>query len=488
MFQPRRKTILPWITCACLSFHLGCQSKIQGEENTQTPQSEEKGSESSAPRAEASPPPAVLASRSDGVGIEGIPVNPEQIQAGIPHLRFAVELDESPMKGHVDADAPVTIVMFSDFECPYCLQSHRVLQQLSAEYPDKIRLVYKAFPLGMHPSAMIAAMIAEAAEERGTFWTFHDLLFSGEELSFENLIRYAETSKLDIQQLQTEITDYKYASNVRRDMRLARRFDINSTPVFFVNGRMIGGAMPIEAFREMVDEEILLAEQWKRQGVEDIYAHATAHAYGSIVYEEASGEPDQDMVYPVPIGNSPQEGLKSAPLTVVVFGDFQCPFCVRGHRTLTKLKAIYGSKLRIVYKFSPLPNHPGGYVASRGALYALKKGKFMEYYNRVYDFGARFDLTRLLELGEAMGFDADEFSAALNDDAFDAQIIRDQELSAALGVRGTPAYFINGRPILGARGEMHFRMLFAEELERAQERLDKGISPENLYNDLAGIE
>ena len=160
-------------------------------------------------------------------------------------------------------DAPITIIEFSDFECPYC-QRHfaQVYPQLLAEYPGQIRFVYKDFPLvSIHAAARGAAMAAQCAFEQDAFWEFHDLLFSGRlELTRSSYETYAGEIGLDEASFATCLDEERYADVVDEDMEFAQAFGISSTPTFLVNGIVIIGAQPFEAFAQVIDYELSQAE------------------------------------------------------------------------------------------------------------------------------------------------------------------------------------------------------------------------------------
>ena len=314
--------------------------------------------------------------------------DPAQLAGGVPYLRFNIDVADSPTRG--PADAPVTIVMFSDFQCPYCEEAFQTVAELEQEYAGKIRFVYKAMPLVNHEHAMVAALVGHSALAQGKFWEYHDLVFSGRGIDPDTIRRYAGQVGLDLAQVDRELESLTYASAVRRDLRVAKRLKLRSTPVFFINGRMLPGARPKHIFRHMVDQELDLAERLADEqgvGAADFYAYATQWGYTAIVYEDERPDLDEDTVYPVPIGDAPTRGPADAPITIVAFSDFQCPFCARGHETMEELRALYGDRVRFVFKHFPLPGHPAGALASRASFAAMDAGKFWEFHDAVFEFG-----------------------------------------------------------------------------------------------------
>jgi protein-disulfide isomerase len=171
--------------------------------------------------------------------------------------RHEVPLDAGdPSRG--SASAPVTIVEFSDFQCPYCLRASPILKQLQQKYGDKVRVVWKDFPLTqIHPEAFRAAEAAQCAGEQGKFWEYHDQLFSNQKaLQPTDLTKYAADLKLDAKRFDACVTASKFTERVRDGMKLGGRLGVNSTPTLYINGRMVAGAYPLETLSAMVDEEL----------------------------------------------------------------------------------------------------------------------------------------------------------------------------------------------------------------------------------------
>lgn len=163
-------------------------------------------------------------------------------------------LDDDPTWG--PEDAQITIIEFSDFECPYCRRYFlEVLPQLRAAYPGLIRYVYKNFPLtSIHPNAVSAAEAAQCARAQGAFWEFHDLLFTMRlELGATAYLDYAAELDLDMDDFSLCVQERRYADTVRADHDLASSLGLRSTPTFFINGIMVKGALPFQEFARIID-------------------------------------------------------------------------------------------------------------------------------------------------------------------------------------------------------------------------------------------
>jgi protein-disulfide isomerase len=156
------------------------------------------------------------------------------------------------------ADAPITIVEFSDFQCPFCRRWHdEVYEPLLASYPGQIRLVYRNFPLtSIHPDAMSAAEAAMCAGEQDAFWPYHEKLFSNETLGNTTYMQYAQDLGLNMGTFESCIEDHKYQQDIQADSDFAINLGIRSTPTFFINGLAIVGAQPLDVFKQVIDKEL----------------------------------------------------------------------------------------------------------------------------------------------------------------------------------------------------------------------------------------
>jgi len=157
------------------------------------------------------------------------------------------------------ATAPVEIVEFSDFQCPFCRQVGPTLQKVRATFGDRIRLVFKDFPLSGHPDAFTAAEAAQCARDQGKFWDYHDVLFANQQaLGREDLKRYAVRLHLDAARFNTCLDEDQFKYLVQSDMDESQRYGVSSTPTFFINGRLFSGAQPFAAFEQIIREELAI--------------------------------------------------------------------------------------------------------------------------------------------------------------------------------------------------------------------------------------
>lgn len=150
-------------------------------------------------------------------------------------------------------DAPLTLLEYADFECPYCRRAHDVITDLRAELGDQLRVVYRHFPLPSHPHSLIASEAAEAAGAQGKFWEMHDLLYANQkQLAVEDVLGYAEQLRLDVDQFRKDLEQHTYAEAVKQDMLRAIDDGVNGTPTLFINGERYDGRRTRDALLEVL--------------------------------------------------------------------------------------------------------------------------------------------------------------------------------------------------------------------------------------------
>lgn len=376
-----------------------------------------------------------------------------------------VELGSAPVRG--PADAPVTIVEFADYECGFCARAAATLKQLEAEFPGKIRVAWKDFPLPFHPSARPAAIAARAAAAQGRFWELHDkLLAHGSELDRPRIEQYAQELGLDASRLRGALaSEGALGAGVDADVAEGKQLGVRGTPTFFVNGVAVHGAQPIEVMRAQVKAALLRAQAVIDGGARpgEVYAKIIQGGRTSPqptpVADEAA-RPRQAVA----LGDAPVRGPAGAPVTLVVFSDFECPFCAKMAQTLKELEGELAGRVRIAYKSMPLPFHPHAEPAARAALAAGQQGRFWEMHDRLFAHARELSDAELEQHAAAIGLDLARFRADLASPALRERVERDRQQAGALGVAGTPTLFVNGRFVAGAQPLAAVRAVIEEEL------------------------
>jgi len=185
----------------------------------------------------------------------------QAIQANVPAItptpaRVDVPIGSAPTLG--PANAPVTIIEFSDYQCPYCKKwTSEVWPQIQKAYPTQVRLVYKDFPLTqLHSEASPAAAAARCANDQGKYWQFHDQLFASNSLSQQVYDSIATQLNLDVAQWKACISAKKYDNDIVADYSYGQQLGITGTPTFFINGLALVGAQPFSVFKQAIDQEL----------------------------------------------------------------------------------------------------------------------------------------------------------------------------------------------------------------------------------------
>ncbi len=404
--------------------------------------------------------------------------------------RYRAELrGDEPQLG--PADALVTIVEYSDFQCPYCAKVSDPLKEAMAAHEGAVRLIFKPFPPGGHKQAGPAAQPAWAAHLQGKFWEMHDTLFANQRaLGDEDLHKYGEKLGLDVARYDADRKSDKARTIVDGDMESGRKAGTGGTPYFLVNGHPYSGALPAKQWREIIAYELKAAQRLLDGGTarDQVYAELMKDAKaarGLLKKPPAKrrpGEPDPAKTYRVPTDKRPQHGPDDALVTIVEFSDFQCPFCVRVNDSLNQIKEAYKGDVRVVFRQRPLPMHPEAREGSKAALAAHRQGKFWEMHDKL--FAAPRDMSKdaFMRYAQELGLDTAMFELDLAAADSEQQIADDGALADKLGSRGTPSFFINGRFISGAQPFEVFAALIDEEKARAQALVDAGTPRSQVYD------
>ncbi|WP_224372772.1 DsbA family protein [Hyalangium versicolor] len=375
---------------------------------------------------------------------------------------FKVPLEDSPTVGK--ADALVTMVEFTDFQCPFCGRANATIKQVQEDYGDRLRLIVKQHPLPIHPRARPAALAAVAAQQQGKFFEYHDKLFANQKsLDDASLETFAKEVGLDVKRWKKDMADPKIAAIVDRDEALAKSLGAGGTPAFFVNGRFFSGAQPIEVFRAAIEEELGKAQMMVNEGMKpsEVYASVLSHGV------TAPPAPPEPPVQKVDLGSAPVKGAADAPVTLVAFSDFECPFCSRAANTVKQLEDEYQGKLKVAFKHQPLPRHPNAKLAAAASMAANEQGKFWEMHDKLFANQTSLDRASLEKYAQELGLDVAKFKASLDANKFEDYISKDAEQGTKVGASGTPTFFINGRQIVGAKPIEVFRRVIDEELKKS---------------------
>lgn len=349
-----------------------------------------------------------------------------------------------PRTDQIRGDGPqalVTLVTFTDLQCPFCARLRTSLEAVRAKYPGQVREVFKHLPLPFHPQARPAHLAALAAARQGKFWEFQDAAFSAQpDLSEPRLAAIAKTLDLDVARWTRDRADPALAAQIERDLAAGDLVGVDGTPTLYVNGRRILGALPPDRIAAVVDQELTKA---KASGLTGQAAYDRAIASGRVI------GPLGDDVVPARPAGVPAQGPAAAKVEVVVFFDYQCPYCVRLASLIAGWWPAWAAtgQVQVVWAPCPLSFHAQAKPAAVAAQLAWAKGKFDALHPRLVALGSDGKLSpeSIAQALRASGVDAAEYQAALADGRYDAVIDASWKKAKESGVQGTPTVFVGGR-------------------------------------------
>jgi len=411
-----------------------------------------------------------------------------------PPVADDVERHRIPLEGpfHGAVNAKVNIVVFSDFQCPFCARAAETMRLLIERYPSDVRLYFRHLPLSFHVDASLAAQAAMAADAQGKFWQMHDKLFANQEhLKRADLEAYARDIGLDLGRFKQDLDHPTWKNAVAADAALASQMGVVGTPNFFINGRPLRGALPIDTFQGVIEEELARSKKLLAAGTppEGLYARLMAGARTGPPPPPASRPPVSNEVYRVQIDETyraeiegaPVKGAMDALVTIVEFSDFQCPFCAQVEPTIKKILAEYKGQVRVVWRDLPLAFHANAKPAAIAARAANQQGKFWPMHDILLKNQENLDAADLEKYAKAIGLNMTKFKAALQDKKLQDAVEADAAMADRIGARGTPSFYVNGKFLSGAQPLETFKSKIDEELDRAKKLVAGGTPKADVY-------
>jgi protein-disulfide isomerase len=374
---------------------------------------------------------------------------------------------DDPIKG--PKDALVTIIEFSEFQCPFCKKVGDTMKKITETYGNDVRIVWKDNVLPFHPRAKPAAVLARHAQktkgEKG-FWDAHDALFESQpKLEDADLQAVAEKIGVPWDAVKSAMDSNKYATQIDAGAELANEVQAQGTPHFFVNGIRVKGAQPFDNFKTVIDAELTKAKALVASGV------PRAKVYEETIKNGKEAPAPEKKEVAAPDASSPFKGGANAKVTIQIFSEFQCPYCKKVKPTLDELEKEYGNKVKFVWRNLPLPFHKDAPLASEAAQEAFaQKGNagFWKFHDKIFEGQEQgVGRERLEAIATEVGLDMGKFTAALDSHKHMAKVDADMKIGNDAGVNGTPGFVINGYFLSGAQPAPAFKKIINRALKEA---------------------
>lgn len=505
---------------------------------------------------------------------------------------YAISENGSPAMG--PRTAPVTIVVYSDFECPYSARAHPDLKRLVTEFPDQVRLVFRHYPLLKHRYAQHAAEAATLAHDQGKFWEYHDLLFANQDkLDTHHLYGYARRLELDMNHFEQGMANRKHKTRIETESESGKRYGVRGTPAIYINGKprrprsasyyaellpfvqeeLIGAIgrstrdkttqsgllakvsgvkiteadlsetitltnrprdvlyrpeemlyyLKLKLTRGMLKQRLTTLEAGSRgisvdslyraeigslpdiREVEKQYAEFqgyvtnnprlmhldkgereaeilklleiqvdTAQTFKEQVLSKLTGIEERLRIerlepvliaklmrkynaaikiktpvpptYEIDTRGHPSLGSETAPVTVVMFSDFQCPYSQKILPTIHEVLNRYPEAVRFVFRHFPLPHHGRAQLAHEASECARDQGGFWQYHDQLFADQNALAEANLKKHAADLGMDLFRFKSCLETRRFEEKVRRDVREASAYHVNSTPSFFVNGTP------------------------------------------
>jgi protein-disulfide isomerase len=421
---------------------------------------------------------------------------PAVVKEPVPERRYRIPL-QGPYRG---AKVPkVNVVAFLDFNCPFSVEAWEdTIPRILKAYPEQARFSFRYYPNVSAPESVAAAYAALEAIDQGFSFQIHDALFANRARQTpQDLEQYAQQIGLDMNRFRKAIALEIHRDRIDSDALLAQSARLEGTPTFYVNGRLVSGAIEYEKFESLVKDEIERANEALLKGAtqESLYEKLTGEGALRPQQTLALAKPNPDLLYQVPLGTAPFKGAKEALLTVVQFSSFGCKSCRAVEKTVSGLMKDYEKYVRVAWRDLPDPaaqksavsSDQGPYFAAIAARAAQEQGAFWQMHAKLM-YVPTLDRTSIEQVAQSLGLDMEQFRRDLvSNERARFQVVMDRDDAKRLGVGAPPALFINGRFVEGDQPYAKVKALAEEAVGFAQAYIDRrapNVEVGDYYNEL----
>jgi protein-disulfide isomerase len=315
------------------------------------------------------------------------------------------------------AAEPVEIVLYSDFQCPYCALLAPAIRRLEADPVDGINLTiqFRNFPLSIHPHAQLAHQAAMAAKAQGKFWEMHDLLFANQrKVERSDLLGYAKVLGLDTARFEKDLDSDRVKRLIAADVADGNRVGVAGTPTYTINGTSYSGTRPFNQLKDLITRE-----RWRARALAEI--------------------PDEMM----------SKGPSGAPVTLELFLDLQSPVSPPTLDVVNQLLLRYPSAVRVQFRNFPLAFHPDAPLAHEAAMTAAREGHFWEFADFILKHQNALREQDLIGFAGQLGLDEEKFAETIRQHRYAARVDADLQAGAKRSLRGSPVVVVGNARIDG---------------------------------------
>ena len=315
------------------------------------------------------------------------------------------------------AATPVEVVLFSDFQCPFCQQFSQPFRDLQTKGIDGVqtKVQFKNFPLSIHSNAQAAHQAAMAAREQGKFWEMHDLLFKNQAaVKREDLLRYAKKLGLNLARFTKDMDSDRIKEIIKADVMEGENLGVNGTPTFFINGKAYSGTRSFDQLKQL-----MLGDQLRALALAEI------------------------------TDNLMTKGPADARITLEFFADLQSPVSRPALDVIEQIVQRYPATVRVQFRNFPLAFHPQAGLAHEVAMTAAREGHFWDFAAFCLDHQDSLREQDLIAYAGRLGLDESKFADAIAQHRYAARIDADLEAGFQRGIRGSPTILMNGKKIDG---------------------------------------
>lgn len=364
-------------------------------------------------------------------------------------VKIGNQIDAPLLRGK--KDAPIKIVEYADFNCPYCKQASAVMKQVLEKYPEAVQVEFRHFPLSSKhgEGSFLVHQAARCAEKQGKFWEFHDAVFALEKSpDHAQIMQMILELRLNPAVFQSCLESHEDDLYLLRSKEDGRTRGVMGTPSYFVNEYFIRGAQTFEFFDQLIGYIQNPADRLPPPEIESAEKKSENYRHQNLEKGQYQGADD-------------------AVISLVEFSDYHCPFCKKAAPVLNALMEKYPGKIKRYFRHFPLDFHVGAKDSHQAVECAGEQGKFWEYHQALMMNTATLrGKDAFLKLAVDLGLTHQDFESCWDSQKYHARIEEDIAAGAAANVRGTPTVFINGHLISGARPLEFYEQIIDRELNQ----------------------